>query len=146
MTIRSKDRKLAELILFISERSEGDARFGAGKLNKLLFYSDFAAYLILQKSITGQEYEKLPNGPSPRRLIPIRHTLIARHDLAIRKSESSNRKQDRTFALRSARLAEFTADEIALVTKIIHENWEHDATHKGYFSQDSAHWEDAQDF
>ena len=31
MTIRPKDRKLAELILFISERSEGDPAFGEEK-------------------------------------------------------------------------------------------------------------------
>src|SRR5204863_5344149 len=88
MTIRPKDRKLAELILFISERSEGDPRFGAGKLNKLLFYSDFGSYRLLGKSITGQQYQKLSNGPAPRRLAAVRDALVARHELAIREKES----------------------------------------------------------
>jgi hypothetical protein len=146
MTIRPKDRKLAELILFISERSEGDPRFGAEKLNKLLFYSDFAAYLLLGKSITSQAYQKLPVGPAPRRLIPVREALVARADLAIRTTESSNRKQERTFALRGPNLTGFTAEEIALVTKIIQQNWDRDASQRGYFSNDSAHWEDAPEF
>jgi hypothetical protein len=141
MTIRPKDRKLAELILFISERSEGDPRFGAGKLNKLLFYSDFGAYRLFGKSITGQQYQKLSNGPAPRRLAAIRDALLARHELAIRQKESSNRNAERSFALRSANLSVFSADEIALVTRIIQENWENDEYHRGYYSTDSAHWE-----
>jgi hypothetical protein len=44
MTIRPKDRKLAELILFISERSEGDPRFGEEKLKRILFNADFSAF------------------------------------------------------------------------------------------------------
>jgi hypothetical protein len=141
MTIRPKDRKLAELILFISERSEGDPRFGAGKLNKLLFYSDFGAYRLFGKSITGQPYQKLSNGPAPRRLAAVRDALLARRELAIRQKESSNRKADRSFALRSANLSGFGADEIALVTRLIEENWENDEYHRGYYSTDSAHWE-----
>ena len=147
MTIRPKDRKLAELILFISERSEGDPRFGAGKLNRLLFYSDFGAYLLLGKAITGQQYQNLAAGPAPRRLVQVRDALIARGELAIRQKEAVNRRQDRPFALRSASLADFTADEIALVTRLIDESWEYGSTDKGYFSKDSAHWEeDVPDF
>lgn len=141
MTIRTKDRKLAELVLFISERSEGDPHFGAGKLNKLLFYSDFAAYRLFGKSITGQQYQKLASGPAPCRLVAVRDALVARHELAIRHKELSNRKAERTFALRSADLTGFGAEEIALVTRIIEENWENDEYHRGYYSTDSAHWE-----
>ena len=47
-----------------------------------------------------------------------------------------------TPALRSANLADFTAEEIALVAKIIDQSWEYDANFKGYFSNDSAHWEE----
>ena len=39
------DRKLAEMILLIAKRSEGDPAFGAVKLDKLLFHCDFSAYL-----------------------------------------------------------------------------------------------------
>ena len=141
MTIRPKDRKLGELVLFISERSEGDPRFGAGKLSKLLFYSDFAAYLTLGKSITGQQYRKTAAGPAPQRLDQVRRALIARGELAVRHREAGRRRQDRPFALRSAQLAEFSADEIALVAGLIQRSWEYDDTQTGYFSSDSAHWD-----
>jgi hypothetical protein len=32
------DERLAELLLFIAKKSEGDRRFGAVKLNKIIFF------------------------------------------------------------------------------------------------------------
>jgi len=123
MPIRSKDKPLAELILFISERSEGDDRFGAAKLNKLLFYSDWIAYLKLGSSITGQDYRRLIDGPAPRRILQVRQQLIDDGSLAIRKAEALNRHQERTFALREADLSAFTSEQIAIVTQIIDSCW-----------------------
>lgn len=131
------------MLLFISERSEGDERFGAVKLNKLLFYSDFSAFLLHGKSITGQEYQKLENGPAPRRLLWVRRELVKQKALAIRKVEYFNRHQDRTFALREPDLCCFTAEQIALVTRIIHENWNCNATEISERSHRFHGWEDA---
>src|SRR5437868_14530692 len=58
--------KLAELILYIAERSEHDKEFGKTKLLKLIAYSDFGAYQRLGRPITGAHYRKLPHGPAPR--------------------------------------------------------------------------------
>lgn len=140
--IRPQDRKLAELILFISERSEGDVRFGAVKLNKLLFYADFLAYLHHGSSVTGQEYQKLHNGPAPRRLMSVRDALIASGALAVCEAEHHNRSQERTFALREADLTGFTADEIALVTEIISANWDRNAAEFSHLSHEFHGWED----
>src|SRR5438445_9957452 len=68
---RPDDEKLRELILLISEWSQRDPKFGAIKLNKLLFYCDFSAYLTYGTPITRQEYFALEKGPAPRRLKPI---------------------------------------------------------------------------
>jgi hypothetical protein len=142
--IRPQDRKLAELILFISERSEGDARFGAVKLNKLLFDADFLAYLHHGSSVTGQEYQKLHNGPAPRRLMPVRDALIAAGILAVREAEYHNRNQDRTFALREADLGGFTAEEVALVTDVIAANWDRNAAEINHLSYGYHGWEDVE--
>jgi hypothetical protein len=40
-TIRPNDEKLREMIPLISEWSQADLKFGAIKLNKLLFHADF---------------------------------------------------------------------------------------------------------
>ena len=79
MTINTSitnDEKLAELMLYISMKSESDETFGATKLNKLLFYADFIAYLKLKKPITGAEYQCIERGPAPRSLLPIRRKLV----------------------------------------------------------------------
>ena len=57
--------KLRELILYICRASESDEAFGKVKLNKLLFFSDFSAYVDLGQSITRQDYKKLKQGPVP---------------------------------------------------------------------------------
>ena len=69
------EEKLRELILYIAHKSKSDPRFGAVKLNKLLYYADFTAYRLLGKSITGAEYQHLSEGPAPRRGLPARERL-----------------------------------------------------------------------
>jgi len=55
------DTKLKELILLLARESEGDPHFGATKLNKELFYTDFLAYLNF-----GQAVTEIQNGCYPR--------------------------------------------------------------------------------
>lgn len=118
------DSKLKELILYIALRSEGDDKFGATKLNKLLFYSDFLAYLNFGKSITGQEYQVLPKGPAPRYLVPVRREMAANGDIAISKHNYYGFEQHRVFALRDADLDMFTAQEVDLVNRLIARYWD----------------------
>ncbi len=118
---RPNESKFRELMLFIARRSEGDPHFGAIKLNKLLFYSDFLAYLKLGQPITGQEYFALENGPAPRYMVPIREKMIASREIAVQKKETYSGLQARTIALREADLSNFTPQEIDLVTNLISE-------------------------
>jgi hypothetical protein len=64
------------MILLIAEWCQADPKFGAIKVNKLLFHADFSAFLTHGEPITGQEYFKLPQGPAPRLLKPNLHVLI----------------------------------------------------------------------
>src|SRR5450631_2039149 len=77
------DGKMEEIILHVAKESEKDDKFGAVKLNKILFYADFLSYLKRGKSITGQEYFALEEGPAPQRLLPIRQKMVKGGDLAI---------------------------------------------------------------
>lgn len=81
------DKKLAEAILYISKKSEGDESFGATKLNKLLFYSDFMAFGKLGEPITGQDYQKLEHGPAPRHLLPIQNALVQERAIRVEPVE-----------------------------------------------------------
>lgn len=117
--IQPNEDKFRELMLLIARKSEGDPRFGALKLNKLLFYSDFLAYLMLGQPITGQEYFALENGPAPRYMVRVREQMCAKGDIAIRKTPTVSGTQDRTLALREPDLTNFTAQEVNLVDNVI---------------------------
>ena len=69
--------KFRELLVYIATRSTDDPTFGSVKLNKVLYYSDFASYRLLGKPITGATYQKLREGPAPRELLECRSDLIA---------------------------------------------------------------------
>jgi len=117
------DERLRELILYISEKCADDPTFGATKLNKILYFSDFFSYLTRGKPITGTEYMRLGMGPVPRRLLPIRHQLEEAGYLAVRKEPFYRREQHRTIPLRDADLSLFDASDIAFVDEMIRIFW-----------------------
>jgi hypothetical protein len=135
------DRKLAELILYISEKSEGDERFGATKLNKLLFFADFTAYWQSGQSITNQAYFRLPAGPGPRRLLPVRNKLLESGDLAISMRAYYGRTIKRPVALREPDLSIFKADEIAIVNDVIRYFWDMNAAEISDYSHRFIGWQ-----
>jgi hypothetical protein len=107
--------KFRELILYISSRCEQDKFWNSTKLNKVLFYSDFISYRQNGKAITGAVYFALPQGPAPKALVPVREEMVANGDLAIERRTF----QHRPVALREADLLIFTAQDIAVVDKVI---------------------------
>jgi hypothetical protein len=113
------NKKLAELMLYVAEKSERDPRFGATKLNKILFYSDFLMYWKTGLSITGQEYMKLEKGPAPRRLLPVQKKLLASCHAVLKETDYYGRTQKRLIALRKPDLSMFTGEEIAEVDRVI---------------------------
>jgi hypothetical protein len=117
------DAKMAELILYVSDRCQLDPGYGATKLNKILFYADFIYYATRGTSITDQEYMRLDNGPVPRRLVPIREGLIENFELIVRNQPYGTLQQKRPIALRDPDLSAFTGDEIAMVDSLITTFW-----------------------
>lgn len=120
--------KFRELVLFICQRSEGDVAFGATKLNKLLFYSDFLSYKMLGTAITGARYQRLPNGPAPQRLLPVLEEMQKLGEVAQSERNFFGRVQKRTMALRDPDLSSFSGREIALVTELIENCWNENAS------------------
>lgn len=119
MSLSIRDKKLRELVLYIAQHCQSDETFGAIKLNKLLFYADFLAYLNFGKPLTGQEYFRLPKGPAPRRWVPVRNQMIEDGEIQIKSKEYFGFPQNRVVPLRKAKLSVFTAEEIDLVDKVI---------------------------
>lgn len=138
------DERLGELILHISSRCEDDPNFGATKLNKILWWSDFLSYARRGKPITGAEYQRLRNGPAPKRLVPVRRRLVTNHDAVVQEREYFKRTQKRVIPLRKAKYDLFTAEDIALVDEVISDLWDDNAATVSEESHGKA-WEVAKD-
>jgi hypothetical protein len=122
------DEKLRELILLISEWSQADPKFGAIKLNKLLFHADFSAFLTYGEPITGQEYFKLPQGPAPRRLKGITESMKKTGEFAWQEVLYFGHIQKKPIALRPADPAKFSGTEINLIRQTVEKFWKMSAT------------------
>jgi hypothetical protein len=116
----ANEEKFRELVLYVSQKCAFDPMFGATKLNKILFYSDFLTFARSGSAITGAEYQRLRNGPAPRMLLPIRAKMIEEHILGMQEVRlKSGKVQKRTVSLRQPNLRIFTGEEIAMVDYII---------------------------
>lgn len=94
--------KFRGLILYAAHKAReiGDPWFGAVKLNKVLFFSDFLAYRDFGTSITGATYQKLTEGPAPRELLKEREALIKNEDLKLETARVFNYVQHRLIPTR----------------------------------------------
>lgn len=119
-TFTYDEAKLAELMLYVAMKCERERTFGATKLNKVLFFADFAAVRLFGKPITGAIYQKLQFGPAPIQLMPVRKSLELSGRAAVQNRQLTvGRTQQRLVALRDPDLSMFSAREIALVDEVI---------------------------
>ncbi len=140
------ERKFRELILYLAERSIDDPKFGKTKLAKLLYYSDFYAYALLGRPISGATYARYPRGPVPRALARELNSIEDTQDGVIAKARYHTREQQRLVALREADLSVFTAAEISVVDRVIEALKDHDATDVSALSHLEAGWKCVQDY
>lgn len=114
------ERRLRELILYIVAKCGDHPKFGATKLNKVLYYADFYSYAKFGTPVTGVAYQNLKNGPAPKRLLPLQADMEERGELRVSSRPLLHGGFQRRFdALRQPNLDLFSADEIALVDSII---------------------------
>lgn len=116
---RYDEAKLAELVVLVAGRLSDDRAGGATKLNKVLYFADFAHFRRTGRSITGAEYQKLPQGPAPRRLLPVREKLLRDHSVELRIETFLGYTQHRLVPLRDADAAIFSAEELETVDEVL---------------------------
>jgi hypothetical protein len=117
--IRYDENKLRELLVLVADRSSEDPGFGATKLNKLLFFCDFYAYAYLGEPITGAEYQKLKDGPAPRRLLPVQNDLEREGAVRVVNRERMIYTQKVTVAQRPPDLSVFSPAQLELVEEVL---------------------------
>jgi hypothetical protein len=111
--------RLGDLILYVARKSETDLRFGATKLNKILYYVDFSAYRLLGRSISGDEYQHLPNGPAPKHLLPVLQELESQGAVARENRQAGPFTQTRVVVRRPVRDSAFTDAERQIVDDVV---------------------------
>lgn len=121
MSMREAEAKAQELMLYVADRSVDDPGFGAVKLNKILFFSDFEAKARTGAAITGLDYQKLINGPALRRMLPLQQELIDRGDALLVPRGAGRFTQRRLVALREPDLSTFSGLEISIVDQMMAE-------------------------
>lgn len=92
---------LGELILLAAAELSSDPSYGATKLNKALFFSDFLHYKRHGSPITGATYERLPRGPAPKDIVSARQALVDAGDARLERVGYLGYVQARLVALRT---------------------------------------------
>jgi len=113
------EKKFTELVLYVASKLEGDPEGGAVKLNKALWWAETAHLRMHGRSISGARYQKLPQGPAPRRLLPVRAVLVQAGEAELQQGWYRGYRQDRLIPRRPADLSVLTAEELEIVDQVL---------------------------
>lgn len=137
--------KLKELILHLASESRDDRRFGATKLNKVLFIIDFYAYGLWNRSITDAKYVHRQFGPVPFDLLKVRNELEQEGRARVEKREYLGKTQTYIEPLENPDLSLFTRDELELVNVVLKEFEDFNAAILSDWTHSLRPWLDTED-
>jgi hypothetical protein len=122
-------QRMWELILHIAKASIYDGKYGKTKLYKILYKSDFTAFRLLGRPITGAKYVRLLNGPIPDNIDELLSDMVASGDAKWEARPIPDRKpQMRVVAQREPDYTLFSARDIAFVDEVIRDLWNSSGT------------------
>ena len=145
MDVTYDEDKLCELIVYVAEWLAGDLAGGSTKLDKVLFFADFTHVRQHGRPITGAEYQHLPHGPAPRRLLPLRSRLIGDGAAELVTEDFLGRLQHRLVAKRSADLSVFSAEELATIEAVLDDLARMTGTQVSTLSHEESAWRHTDD-
>lgn len=116
---RTNMRKFKELVLYVSQKSANDPKFGSTKLNKLVLFSDMLHFANTGKSITGAKYMKQNNGPVATCMKPALEEMKDAGEMVMRPEPTAVGVEKVPVAMRLPELSQFGGDEIATVDEVI---------------------------
>jgi Protein of unknown function (DUF4065) len=113
------ERKFAEALLYVAAGLADDPAGGAVKINKALYNADFGHMRAYGRPITGADYQRLPQGPAPRRLVPVRAALIEAGSAEMREDLHLGRTVKKLVPLRSPDVAALSPTEKSMLDQAI---------------------------
>jgi hypothetical protein len=120
--------KLKELALYVAEGSKDDPKFGAVKLNKILYYSDFNSYRELGKPITEAIYQHISEGPAPKEMLLAIQELLSSGEAEYEERPYFNLRQKRLVNRRKPNRNLFSKEELRIIDEAIEELRPYNAT------------------
>lgn len=133
------------MILYFAQESKSDPGFGAVKLAKLLFFTDFLAMRHLGQPITKLKYFKLPQGPVPTLAKEIEEGMIKDGSIEQIRLPIGKTVQKRVVAKKEPDLSVFTQDEINLMSNVVKNLRKETATSVSDLSHRFIGWQIARD-
>jgi hypothetical protein len=109
------------------------------KLNKLLFYSDFNAFIELGVPITGATYQHLEEGPAPKELLPVRREMLVTKEATLERRTYFGKVQQRLVPIKPAGDG-LSPDERRIVDDVISQFWHMDARQISLYSHAEYGW------
>lgn len=121
--------RLRQLIIYIAQRCEGAERFGAIKLNKILWRADFQSFAQRRIPVTGREYKRLEMGPAPKEMPILHKEMQAQGLISMTKILVVRGKiEHRTIAHMAPNMAWFSAEDQRYIEESISYYWEKTGT------------------
>jgi len=108
-----------EMILYISERCDGNPTFGSTHLNKILHYSDFLWYGFTGESISNETYVRQEHGQVPKHLLQVRKELEDEGNLRIEERDYFGKSQKRPVVTTSIKYHKLTSDQQKFIDQVI---------------------------
>lgn len=139
--------KFAELVLYVAHRLTDDPTGGATKLNKVLYFAEFGHVRAHGRPITGAEFQRLPNGPAPRRLVPVRRRLIAQGRAHLDREATYLGLSQHRLVVDAPPEPEkwFTSSERESIEQAISALWGRSAGEVSHLSHDEVGWQMVED-
>jgi hypothetical protein len=134
------EEKLGELILYVAGQLLDDPTGGATKLNKVLYFAECAHIRTHGVPITGVAYQKLPQGPAPRQLVPVRERLIEQGDATLEEGQYFGRPLHRLVPHRGPRVKALSPEDLTTVDQVITALWGNTASQVSDRSHQELGW------
>jgi len=121
-TFESNQKKMHQLIQYISQQCASQNNFGKTKLCKILHFADSVSFVVGGEPITGWEYVRMPYGPYPDNFEYELESMISSGQLQMQvTSEFPGYSKKKPVNIQEPDLTVFSAQEIAIVNYVIRE-------------------------
>lgn len=108
-------KRLAEAVLYVAERTKEIGDFGSIKMNKALYYADMEWFRSHGVPLTGGQYHKIERGPVPKHILAAERMLENSGALAKDVSITAHKR----IAQRAPDTSIFTAEQLAVLDAAI---------------------------